>query len=223
MIRRVAWIALPALALLFSANAADAQANPKGGKSGNGGKTGHAAPAQADKGAAKAAEKVVVPFFGNEKCPCGKPADRDKFVEVEGQRIYVCCDNCVDMVKKDGPAMLAKAYVNVSTVASKGCATCGKAVDAASAKTAVFEGRRVQLCCDDCVAAFKKNPALYLVKATWPDARDAKNSSDPIDGKPVVTGVVAIYKNHLVHFASAKSIDAFKKDPETTLTKLKLN
>jgi YHS domain-containing protein len=217
MFRRIALTAVPALALLIGGNAAFAQGSPKSGKSGK------PEPAKQDSGKQpeKKAEKVNVPFFGNTNCPCGKAADRDKFIEADGQHVYVCSDACADALKKDPKAALAKAYPSATDVAAKACPTCGKAVT--NAKEATFQGRKVKLCCDNCVAEFKKDPALYLVKATWPDAKDAKNANDPIDGKPVASGVVAICKNHIVHFSSSKNAAAFEKDPAATMTKLKLD
>jgi YHS domain-containing protein len=218
-------IVVPALALLIGANVASAQGTPKQGKPGSG----KPAPGKAegsDKQADKAkagGEKVVVPFFGNSNCPCGKPADHDKFVEAEGQKIYVCSDACGAALSKDTKGAIAKAYPNAVAVTSKGCATCGKAVEAGKAKEATFQGHKVQLCCDNCVGDFKKDPALFIVKATWPDAKDAKNATDPIDGKPVAAGVVAILKNHIIHFSTAKNVAAFEKDPNPSMTKLKLD
>ena len=225
MLRRIALIVVPALALLIGVNVASAQGQPKGGKSGSGkpgtGKT-DGGDKQPDKG--KITEKANIPFFGNSNCPCGKASDHDKFVEVDGQKIYVCSDACAAALKKDSSGALAKAYPPpVTAVASKGCATCKKAIEANKGKEVTFQGRKVSLCCDNCVADFKKDPALYIVMATWPDAKDAKNAADPIDGKPVVAGVVAILKNHIIHFATAKNAAAFEKDPMPTMTKLKLD
>jgi YHS domain-containing protein len=224
MLRRIALIVVPALALLIGANVASAQGTPKNGKPGSGkpgsGKA-DGSDKQQDKG--KITEKVNIPFFGNSNCPCGKASDHDKFVEVDGQKIYVCSDACVAALKKDSSGALAKAYPNPTALTSKGCATCGKAVEAGKGKEATFQGKKVSLCCDNCVADFKKDPALYIVKVTWPDAKDAKNAADPIDGKPVTAGVVALLKNHIIHFSTAKNAAAFEKDPMPTMTKLKLD
>lgn len=227
MFRRIARLWVPAFALVFLAvgegNHALAQSNPKGGKQSK-----PAGAPKTDPGSSKqtepkkVTEKVTTVFFGNEKCLCGKPADHDKAVETDGQKIYVCSDACAETVKKgDLKAELAKAYPSTTDVTAKGCPTCGKAVTAA--KEVVFQGRKAKLCCDNCAAEFKKDPGLYLAKANWPDAKDAKNTTDPIDGKPVAAGVVAICKNHIVHFSSAKSVAAFEKDPTAAMTKLKLD
>jgi YHS domain-containing protein len=226
MVRRIARLLVPAFALALlttgEGSAAFAQANPKGGKQGNPGGSSKTDPNNKQTEPKKVTEKVTTVFFGNEKCLCGKAADHDKSVDVDGQKIYVCSDACAATVKKgDLKAELAKAYPGTTDVMAKGCPTCGKAVTAA--KEVVFQGRKAKLCCDNCAAEFKKDPGLYLAKATWPDAKDAKNANDPIDGKPVTPGVVAICKNHIVHFSSAKSVAAFEKDPTAAMTKLKLD
>src|SRR5262245_64457842 len=44
----------------------------------------------------KSTEKATVVFLGNETCPGdGKKVMRDKYVETDGQRIYVCSDECM--------------------------------------------------------------------------------------------------------------------------------
>jgi YHS domain-containing protein len=118
--------------------------------------------------------------------------------------------------KGDLKAELAKAYPSTTDVTAKGCPTCGKAVTAA--KEVVFQGRKAKLCCDNCAAEFKKDPGLYLAKANWPDAKDAKNTTDPIDGKPVAAGVVAICKNPITLGAKRRRL---REGPHHRDTKLR--
>jgi YHS domain-containing protein len=170
-----------------------------------------------------AAEKVTAVFLGNANCTqTNKPVDKTKFVEVDGQRIYMCCDKCADGVKKDTKTALAKAYPTATPVVAKNCA-CGKALEAGKTTDATFQGQKVSLCCADCATAFKKSPVTMIALLMHPDVTDAKNATDPIDGKPVDATIVAIYKTHLVHFSSWTSEAAFEKDPATSITKLKLS
>ncbi|MGH9801815.1 MAG: hypothetical protein ACRD82_15745 [Blastocatellia bacterium] len=47
---------------------------------------------------------------GIETCPVtGEPVDKSKKHEVNGQTFYVCCDDCVETVKKNPAAYLKKA------------------------------------------------------------------------------------------------------------------
>jgi len=172
---------------------------------------------------AAAAEKVTVVFLGNETCPTdGKPVDRDKFVEVDGQRIYTCCDACVAAVKKDPKAMMAAAYPSAKPLAAKECA-CGAPVAAGKATEISWQGHKVELCGADCVTEFKKAPVTAIAMMAHPGLKDAKNVSDPTDGKPVDPWVVVIYKKHVIHLGKFANVSAFEKDPEAALAKLKLS
>lgn len=181
-------------------------------------------PAAQDKAPA-AAEKATVVFLGNATCPGdGKKVDREKFVEVDGQRIYVCSDGCAAALKKDTnvtKTAFAKAYPGATPIEAKSCC-CGAAIDAKKAVDVTFQGRKVRLCCADCAKEFKKNPVTAIALLQHPDVKDAKNATDPIDGKPIETTIVGIYKTHLIHFASWANAASFEKDPTATITKLKL-
>jgi YHS domain-containing protein len=182
-------------------------------------------PAAQDKAPA-ATEKATVVFLGNATCPGdSKPVNRDKFVEVDGQRIYVCSDECVAALKKDASAAksaLAKAYPTATPIEAKKCC-CGEEIDAAKAVDTTFQGHKVKFCCADCVKEFKKSPVTGIALLMHPDVKDAKNPTDPIDDKPIEATIVGIYKTHLIHFASWANAAAFEKDPAATIAKLKLS
>jgi len=182
-------------------------------------------PQEGDKPAATQTtkEKVTVVFLGNETCPVdAKAIDRDKWAEIDGQRIFVCSDGCIATVKKDAKAMLAKAYPSARPLDAKECG-CGMAVDAAKATPITWQGYKVALCGDACVTEFKKSPVTMIALMTHPDAKDAKNTADPIDGKPIDPWVVVLYKNHLIHLGKFSNIAAFEKDPAAVAAKLKLS
>lgn len=224
MSKLVTWALVAGLALVCG-NAAVAQTGGGHGKSGGTSKPAKPTPPKKEDPPKQtaAAEKPSVPFFGNTTCPVdSKLADKEKFVDVEGQRVYVCSDTCKDAVTKDGKAMLAKAYPSTTPVVGKGCPMCTKPIASGQAKDVVFEGRRVQVCSDACITTFKANPWLVLVQVNWPDAKDAKNTTDPFDGKPVDPAILAVYKRHILHFSSQKSLAALEKDPDAALAKLKI-
>jgi YHS domain-containing protein len=183
-------------------------------------------PKSGDSKAQAATDKVTVVFLGNATCPGdGKPVDRDKYVEVEGQRVYVCSEACESKLKKDSAAATAafdKAYPVATPVVAKSC-FCGKEVEKGQGTNVTFEGHKVALCCADCAGEFKKAPVTSIAIMMNPTAKDAKNTSDPVDGKPIDAGVVAIYKGHLVHFASYANAIVFEKDPDPLMAKLKLS
>lgn len=207
--------ALAAALLSAGAMAQDPAQKPQ-----EGGKPPEAAKPAAPKAAA---EKVTVVFLGNESCPAdSKPIDRDKWAEVDGQRIYVCCDGCVAAVKKEGSAMLAKAYPSAKAVASKACA-CGSPVEAGKTTDVTWQGQKVALCGAECVTEFKRAPVTAIAMMSHPGLKDAKNAADPIDGKPVDPWVVVIYKKHVIHLGKFANVAAFEKDPEAAFAKLKVS
>jgi len=75
-----------------------------------------AAPAAVTCSAAKA--QTLCPIMGG-KC------SKDIFVDVEGCRIYVCCQDCIDKVKADPKAAIAKIKANGEQPECV-CAVCPK-------------------------------------------------------------------------------------------------
>jgi YHS domain-containing protein len=216
--KSISFVTASALALAMTALAASAQDSPT--------KPPEKPKANPEQKAPSSSEKVTVVFLGNSSCPQdSKAIDREKFVEVEGQRIYVCSDECAAALKKDAAAAksaLAKAYPTATPVASKEC-LCGEAVEAGKGTDVTFQGRKVALCSPDCASAFKKAPVTAIALIMSPGAKDAKNLTDPIDGKGIDATIVAIYRTHLVHFSSWANAASFEKDPTPVMAKLKLS
>jgi YHS domain-containing protein len=188
---------------------------------------GKPAPKPAAKPAAAAPQattEVVHPvIFWNETCPVdGKAVAAAKFVDVDGQRVCVCSDACIDAVKKDTKGMVAKAYPTAKPVVSKVCA-CGKPLVAGKTTDVTWQGHTISTCSAECAATIKKSPAAAVALLTNPGSTDMKNAVDPVDGKPVDAQVMAVYKKKIVHFATPASVAAFEKDPETILAKVKAN
>ena len=191
-----------------------------------------AAPAQdkpkpaGEQKAPEAKGKAIVVFLGNATCPAdAKPVNRDKFVEVEGQRVYVCSDECVATLKKDpaaAKAALAKAYPKETEVPSKTC-VCSAPIEAGKGTAVSYQGHKITCCSPDCAATVKKSPVTAIVLLMHPDVKDVKNTSDPIDDKPIDATIVGVYKTHLIHFSSWANAAAFEKDPSATISKLKLS
>lgn len=169
-----------------------------------------AAPAQD----AKKAE-VIVPFFGNEKCPVtGKPVDKNQSVEVEGQRVYTCCKNCLPKVKADPKAMVAAAYKDAKKIDNKTCPISGHPIAGDKAKAMTWQGHTVMLCCGDCEKAFLKEPLIAVAKAQY-GAEDLKNAKCPIQNDMEFDGEhIVIYKGKIVRMCCPDCPADFQKDPE---------
>ena len=171
---------------------------------------------------------VIVPFFGNDHCPVdGQPTDHERWLEVEGQRVYVCSAACFETTKLDALKALEKAYPELKPVATKGCAVCnvvpeaGKEPANAAARDLSFQGRTVRLCSAECEKAFRLAPSVWLARITWPEVKDAGNLLCPIDDQKIDGVTVVICKSTLVRLSSPACAARFEKNPEAALAKVK--
>lgn len=111
----------------------------------------------------KAEEKVK--FVNQTVCPVmGGAIDSTLYVDMHGQRVYMCCQMCIDAFRKDPDKYFAKAaeknvlFENVQTA-------CPVSGDPASAVHFVYyKGRGLNFCCNNCVEAFNADPEKYLKK-----------------------------------------------------------
>lgn len=174
-----------------------------------------AAPAKAD---GKKAEVINV-FLGNETCPVsGKAVKKGLSVDVEGQKVYVCCKDCVAKVKADGKAMLAVAYKDVKAVDNKTCPVSGHAIEAGKAKEVTWQGRKFNLCCGDCEKAFAKEPMIAAAKAIY-GAEDLKNAKCPVMDEASEADKLVIYKGKIVRLCCDDCHHDFAKDPDKFFAK----
>jgi YHS domain-containing protein len=170
---------------------------------------------------AKKAE-IIVPFFGNEKCPAtGKAVNHEQSVEIDGQKVYFCCKNCVAKAKAapkaEQTAMAATAYKEVKAVANKTCPVSGHAIDAAKAKEMTWQGHKVTLCCPDCVKAFEKEPMVATAIATY-GCKDLKNAKCPVQEKEASNAEdLVIYKGQLIRMCCDDCPKDFAKDADKYL------
>jgi YHS domain-containing protein len=180
------------------------------------------APAQAaPAGDAKKAE-VIVPFFGNEKCPMsGKAVNHEKSLEVDGQRVYFCCKDCLAKAKSsskaDQSALVASAYKEVKAVGNKTCPVSGKAIEAGKGKEETWQGHKVTLCCPNCEKAFQKEPMVVLTIATY-GCTDLKNAKCPVQNDQAAgADNLVVYKGQLVRLCCDDCPRDFAKEPDKFL------
>ncbi|HKE00164.1 MAG TPA: hypothetical protein VKE69_04085 [Planctomycetota bacterium] len=156
---------------------------------------------------------VSTPFYGNEKCPIsGKPIDRTKMVELDGQPVFLCCPMCAAKANADAKGTLAKAYPAAAAIGNKHCPVSGEANEDSKAKV-TFAGKTVSLCCDDCVADAKKAWAATIAKASDEKLADQKNAKC-VCGKDVAAAWVAVADGKIYRLCSAACVDDVKKDPK---------
>ncbi len=108
---------------------------------------------------------------GIETCPVtGEPVNKNLKGEANGQTFYVCCEGCLDTVKKNPGAYLKPAAGAKKETAFLGkgdgittCPVTGEPVDK-NLKGEV-DGQTFYVCCAGCLDTVKQNPAAYLKKA----------------------------------------------------------
>jgi Cu(I)/Ag(I) efflux system membrane fusion protein len=119
-----------------------------------------------------AEEQKICPVEGAELGTMGPPVA----VEVNGQKVWTCCDACPPKVKADPAKYLAKIATPAgdgakSTTAQeqKTCPVTGAPLGSMGDPIAVeVAGRKVWVCCDACPPKLKANPAKYLAKLPAP-------------------------------------------------------
>lgn len=119
--------------------------------------------------------------LGNQThCPVmGGEIDSSSYTDIQGQRVYHCCDMCTAKLTADPDTYFKKAaadgirFENNQTA----CPVSGEALEDDTYLD--YEGRRVFLCCDKCVKMFKKNPAKYLSALTTASAEVDTKKTEP--------------------------------------------
>lgn len=116
--------------------------------------------------------KTVKELAHQTLCPVmGDKIDSSSYLDIQGQRVYFCCDRCIKSFKKDPDKYFKEAaeegvlFENIQ----KSCPVSGKELK--NKETFVdYNGRRVYFCCENCVSDFKADPAKYLEKLDKPSA-----------------------------------------------------
>ena len=99
------------------------------------------------------------------RCPVmGGEIDSTYYTDIQGQRIYHCCNGCSTKLVADPDTYFKKAadertlFENIQTK----CPVNGKPID--KALFVDYQGRRVYFASDKCMDKFAKDPAKYLAK-----------------------------------------------------------
>jgi hypothetical protein len=113
-------------------------------------------------------------------CPVmGGRVNRDLYTDVVGQRIYVCCQGCIEKVERDPEAALETIRRNGQYAQSlqKTCTVMGGKID----KSLYVEraGRRVYVCCKGCIAKVEKDFQKHAATAAETTTRDGKRVEIP--------------------------------------------
>ena len=117
--------------------------------------------------AVKFKKQTVCPIMGNEINP-------EVFADIQGQRVYFCCEGCIDKFREDPEKYFGKAakegvlFENVQTT----CPTCGEKVD--KDFFSYHKGRGIYFCGEDCKKAFDAEPEKFLGKLQKPEGVKAE-------------------------------------------------
>ena len=134
---------------------------------------GHAAAAKHDEHA-EHAEQTESKFLGKgdgiETCPVtGEAVNKNLKGEALGRAFYVCCEGCLETVKKNPSAYLKPLPAENKETAFLGkgdgietCPVTGEPVD--KNLKAEVDGQTFYVCCAGCIETVKANPAAYLKK-----------------------------------------------------------
>ncbi len=125
----------------------------------------------------------------NTICPVmGGPVDKNIFVEYKGKKVYLCCQDCVNMFKAAPEKYLAKLPQFNPDITNDAAAQAAATADSMKDSMAnmmkmpenticpvmggpvdkkfftEYKGKKVYFCCDGCDDIFLKDPEKYLSK-----------------------------------------------------------
>ena len=113
----------------------------------------------------KAAEETITK---QTTCPVmrGNPINEKLYVDVEGKRIYVCCNACIAKVKADPKKYIKQLEDQGITVEKviKEQTLCPVMKDNPISKDLHVdaEGKRIYVCCNACIKVVKEDPKKYI-------------------------------------------------------------
>lgn len=158
------------------------------------------------------------------KCPIsGGDLGEGKGHVYMGHMIATCCDNCAATVEKDPLTALLKlrkmgqepALAEGYTKNTK-CPLSGK--ELAEGAWAVKDNVLVEFCCNNCVAAYKSDPAKVTAKLTEtkvaPTIVTMEQNLCPLSGHAATDASVVVYEGKQVNLCCAACKAGFEADPK---------
>jgi len=95
-------------------------------------------------------------------CPIsGKAVNPKLSVEAGGQRVFVCCEMCVEPLRKDFDKYKTKLLGSYTYQTI--CPVGGEPINPGSSMD-MGKGQTVYFCCDECKAKFQAEPAKYKAR-----------------------------------------------------------
>ncbi len=117
--------------------------------------------AEAQKG-----RKGMMKYHRQKVCPVmGGEIDSTLYVDMQGQRVYFCCESCIGKFREDPDKYFEKAaedsviFENVQKV----CPVSGEPIkEKDPGMFMYYRGRGLYFCCEGCMEKFRKDPEMYL-------------------------------------------------------------
>lgn len=165
--------------------------------------------------AAAIARQKICPVSGKPLGSMGDPVS----VEVNQQKLYVCCAGCVNAIQSDPAKYVAgRPQIIITTVtqgdaaaiaAQKVCPVMDESLGSMGTPVKVIIGDKpIYLCCKGCIKKIQAEPAKYLAML-YPDGNKLSEG-----GRTVVAGTVAVREGVFkVTAADTPYIAAQKKCP----------
>lgn len=106
------------------------------------------------------------------------------------------------------------------------CPVSGKPIDKASSPHVDFQGQRIYFCCDNCPAAFRKDPESFFGKAEAAGVVfENIQTACPVSGETLgehegMEPVSIQYKGRTVRFCCNMCVKKFEQEPAKYLAKL---
>ncbi len=115
------------------------------------------------------AAQGICPVSGKALGSMGAPI---KATAADGEEVFLCCKGC------EGKPFSAEHSKTIQANLMKAQGVCPVTNEAppADAQSAVVDGRRVFVCCPDCIAKIKADPSTYLAKVNELYAKSAHAS-----------------------------------------------
>lgn len=157
-------------------------------------------------------------------CPVsGGAAKEASFLEVDGKKIYFCCNNCPKAFEKDPPKFAAKANMQTletGQIVQIGCPFSGGKVNP---ETVVeLGGVKFGFCCNNCKGKFEKTADEEKAALVFTSIAKGFTAQTlcPVSGKAIDPEHMVKYKDQKVFFCCPNCPAAFEKDPAKFEAKL---
>ncbi len=127
--------------------------------------------AKADPKAALAAAYKDLKAADNKTCPIsGEKLEKEKAKEVtfESRKVLLCCADCEKEFLANPYLYTTLAVYAAEDMKNENCPVMavkeGKEEEAEAEHLAIYDGKVIRFCCDDCPTDFAKEPAKYMAK-----------------------------------------------------------